>query len=784
MQISQGQSTAQLRAATYRISSTPTQQLPHVVPQIAASLANCRDVLAASHESTKSSNETASLVHRLRTTLSSLLQDRTIEGRWAAVILVKTTLEAGGVELLTKSNGWVRSLLAILKKPDPPTTRSFAVITLTRIFTLTWNHSNLVREITTPALPTFLASCLNNVEKKSCGASELQTVLDAFATLIPKHPTIFRTYEAQIRSLLVRILSSIASDSTQGLFYTQSQIQSAQKLFVLLHHCAPKQGASDKWDATLLATTAAAHATCDILFRSVKEDDPRDKTRVAIVDAGEVGSDSIDDIALTAWNGVFNGSKRLITILGLIEAHFQNSTYATVSVRIGAVLDLVRRILSLTTEVRDDSSNFNSAVTKEEREALLATLPSIHVAALHLVCSVLCQLEQYVVPIIQNVLDLVIGVYSAESFDARLREVTYDTMELILGLVGPSMSKDDVAELTIIVNGCCTDLLPQQDSTPASVKGAPSKHQLQSENFNAQNVQSSTMQLSHYNEVRLSAKRLLPTSINKLDPTSVPRKLRTQMERTAVLTGNKGALIACVLNPAKNEAGLSSQISLLPLLARQHPSSSEVEALLRPRVPFNSNGISQRSHDVQDGVVEEDDQEPVHDTELQNGTSHVDRNGVHDIPVSGQMDEDLYSATPPPDPPAPKDAFTQREDSAQSNGHLSTKRTAMPELEDNPVAKRLRIEKEDDDNASSLTEVARKHDKMVDPTEDVPTVEHDATIESDAEAEEPLAAVASSSRNEVVDNANMGNDDSDFEIPPLTMESSDSDLEEEDDDDN
>ena len=170
---SHAQGAAILKQLTFRISSTPVAQLPRVAAQVSASLWACRDLLSSTAPSTKQNSDEGVTVHRFKTQLNTLLQDRTVEGRWSAVVLVKATVEAGGLEVLGKTSSWVKTLLTFLKKPDPSTTRSLAVITLVRIFMLTWDHANLVREITTPALPTFIATCLANIDNKRCSASEL-----------------------------------------------------------------------------------------------------------------------------------------------------------------------------------------------------------------------------------------------------------------------------------------------------------------------------------------------------------------------------------------------------------------------------------------------------------------------------------------------------------------------------------------------------------------------------------------------------------------------------------
>ncbi|KAL8734813.1 MAG: hypothetical protein Q9166_001164 [cf. Caloplaca sp. 2 TL-2023] len=105
-----------LRSVTQRITSTPVAQLPHVAPSLAFTLSTCGDVLATGdgQGQIKSQPETSVVVHKLRTQISTLLQDKSKEGRWAGVILVKATVEAGGWSILQGSEKWVRVLLGLL----------------------------------------------------------------------------------------------------------------------------------------------------------------------------------------------------------------------------------------------------------------------------------------------------------------------------------------------------------------------------------------------------------------------------------------------------------------------------------------------------------------------------------------------------------------------------------------------------------------------------------------------------------------------------------------------
>lgn len=109
-------STTSLRAVTHRLTTTPVKELPKIAPHLATSLGDCGQILSApqSQKGAKSGSEAALLVHKLKTRISSLLQDQSVEGRWTGVILVKAAVEVGQWELLRSCEPWVRSLVSIL----------------------------------------------------------------------------------------------------------------------------------------------------------------------------------------------------------------------------------------------------------------------------------------------------------------------------------------------------------------------------------------------------------------------------------------------------------------------------------------------------------------------------------------------------------------------------------------------------------------------------------------------------------------------------------------------
>lgn len=105
-----------LRTAVHRLMSVPVKDLPPIAACLATSLVNCRSILSTALNAKGSATDTEAflLVQKLKTRITSLLQDRTVEGRWTAVILVKAAVEAGQWEILHSCANWVRNLLTIL----------------------------------------------------------------------------------------------------------------------------------------------------------------------------------------------------------------------------------------------------------------------------------------------------------------------------------------------------------------------------------------------------------------------------------------------------------------------------------------------------------------------------------------------------------------------------------------------------------------------------------------------------------------------------------------------
>lgn len=109
-------SSTTLRAITHRLTTTPVDQLPSIASFLATSLGDCAELLSTpqAQKSGKPESDNAVQIHKLKTRLASLLQDRSVEGRWTAVVLVKAAVEAGQWEILRGYEPIVRSLIGIL----------------------------------------------------------------------------------------------------------------------------------------------------------------------------------------------------------------------------------------------------------------------------------------------------------------------------------------------------------------------------------------------------------------------------------------------------------------------------------------------------------------------------------------------------------------------------------------------------------------------------------------------------------------------------------------------
>lgn len=107
---------SELRILCLRLTSTPPNDLPSLVPSLVQYVLQCQIPLSTPsvNAGKADASQSAVLVHKLKTQLTTLLNGKSAPGRFAAIVLIKVVVEVGGWEILRDAGSWVRGLLSIL----------------------------------------------------------------------------------------------------------------------------------------------------------------------------------------------------------------------------------------------------------------------------------------------------------------------------------------------------------------------------------------------------------------------------------------------------------------------------------------------------------------------------------------------------------------------------------------------------------------------------------------------------------------------------------------------
>ena len=392
--------------------------------------------------------------------------------------------------------------------------------------------------------------------------------------------------------------------------YTTSEVlrDRAQRLFALLHCCAPKSTSGDEWRKAVRTTIADVHLAADKAFRAVIEDwEPiagaLNKPSEPKTVVGEQVSDKDEDLlGLPRWQGISAGIERLCGLLGLLQTFLAGPTSSTISLPLGPLMDMLTRIFSLIVPPRQPSADWyggprlNPEVGRDEREGLWVGLPHVHVAALGVLHALAVRLNKSFTPLAQGALDHIAWVFPAEKSNSDIRTITYVLVARLLDLIGPSLTRPSVAALSDVIRCCCDDLLPSSAVTvvpPTALTSKKSNEKVSSINADAFLTPPSTSVTKSQSPpagLHSAASALLPLFLTQIAPQTLSYPLRSQIDRTAVLTQLKQALLGSVLNPAPSRKGTRGTKSLLPLLVRSYGANLEVEGLLRPRMPILRSG--------------------------------------------------------------------------------------------------------------------------------------------------------------------------------------------------
>ncbi|KAJ5378751.1 hypothetical protein N7509_011870 [Penicillium cosmopolitanum] len=761
-----------LRAITHRLTTTPVDQLPSIASFLATSLGDCAELLSApqNQKPGKSDSDNAVQIHKLKTRLASLLQDRTVEGRWTAVVLVKATVEAGQWEILRGYEPIVRGLIGILAKPDPISTRKMCIITLTRIFHLTYQYPTLVREITTPHLPAFVTAALNLVStlvKLPSGSSRkpkpntpfLEIVLHAILELVPRHPTIFRPFGTQLRTLLTDILGA-----SSPAYYPEPVVDVAEQLFASLYKCAPKDKSSSGWSNDCRSTIVSIHNAVDHVFRAVVEQwESVDGSLVPTKQnySKEAGNDRPDALGLPSWKGIHTGTDRIITLLRILSGFISMPSTSSVALPLGSILDLTSRLTSVIVPANGQSSNgaqANPEISREEREQLWAELPRIHIGAMELLSQVVNVLETSSTSITQSMLEQANWVFRHERFSKDVRSTTYDLLQSLVSVNGPAMPKQSVSSIANVLRSCCHDLLPTSGESGSQVKSqsdSKSKSKAGPGTTNADsflNPNLITLQVSpgsSLSKIEKTASNLLQAVLASVPSELLAASLRAEIDRTIILTADKDAMLASVLNPIPAAKGRGAGASLMPFLVRSYSDQMEVEALVRPRMPVLMTAPELDAYTEN----EEDEEAEEMDTETFDAT-----------PSTSEFLKAPHVEAPKPEP-APAVPSVHKRTYAEESTLQST--GFAVETEKQPVqAKKARFET----TVSAVTESPSGQTQPVTVTQ-VSTSSHEQP-----QFKTQVSTISTTSQSA----ADPADDESDGELPTLNM---DSDTDEDEDDD-
>ena len=106
-----------LRVVCHRLASTPVDSLPRLCPLLINHVLRCGGPLSEPQDAKGKdrTSETAMLVHKFRTHITSLLTGKSPAGRFTAVCLIKAVIDVGGWESLRSAEPWIRGLIGVLQ---------------------------------------------------------------------------------------------------------------------------------------------------------------------------------------------------------------------------------------------------------------------------------------------------------------------------------------------------------------------------------------------------------------------------------------------------------------------------------------------------------------------------------------------------------------------------------------------------------------------------------------------------------------------------------------------
>lgn len=628
------------RAIVNRLNVTPVEELPRVSAFLASSLLACPLEIYFSDAKTNTSSVTA---HKLKTRIGALLRDRSQAGRLSAAIFIKTIIETAGSNLLASSQPWARGLLSCLSKAEPPEIKKLYLTTITRIFVLTQHQPALIREITTPLLPSFLTACLGLIrpiliksgdQSVSVLSPLLDTVLQCWLHLLPQHASTFRPFLNRIKPICLSLIEDHRSP--------QCTLELSTRILCSLISCAPKNSASQEWSQTSSSITALAHETASNVFRAILEEhESNNSSRITNSKkhnfAKPPGSTGKDQLELAGWKGVSEGSSRLAALLSWLQHLLSSGTIQQVQVPFGEVLDLTARILSVNAPESQNeprhSLRYHNEASKEEKDELLLNLPKLHISCLALIWSLCTTYEGSLCPLYPIICDQTLSQSQTMLWHQEKRVFCYDIIRHIASTSNLSELDVNQKRLSDLSAQAFNDLKAaspmldsnsQQDNSKDLALGTKTTRSL--DIFSVQGL------LKNPSRAFCSAWKLLSVLLGSGVAPLLPRQIRTEADRLAILLDHQEAMLASVLNPVLSVDGNMATASILPFLTRSADGTTAVETLLRPRFPPIQTQVAQTGDPDLDTLVDApslDNAEGDILSQLENSINEMDKGSDH-----------------------------------------------------------------------------------------------------------------------------------------------------------
>lgn len=468
-------------------------------------------------------------------------------------------------------------------------------MTVTRIYSLLHGYQTLVREIASPTIPSFVNACLQLIKLPASGqplslpTTFVEIVVNALGTLIHLYPTTLRTFSAQIRSATRGYIAPTSSDDTLA---PQPLREASRRVLASLPYTAPKNGSGEEWVKAVNGYINTCHSTADQIFRAVNESW---ESAVGYI-PGTVGYDGEPTGGgaaaeeLPAWSGLAAGAERLTGVIELLTTFFRSPTKSPVSVPLGSLMDVVMRIASVVppASARDDRIQLNASIGREEKDELWSALPDIHTAVLDLLLAMVSRLGPSITSLARDILDHTVRIFKSASHIPSARKAFYTLTKELLLLIGPTLDKLAVDSLSPLLQACCRDLLESaghlQDTEKKPVEPkAPNgtKKSMTAGNADAflnPNADSTTTATTFSSSHLQTASALLAAFLSHLPQIHLSPDSRGLIDRTAILTADKRAMLASCLYPYRDSNG-RYYASVMPFLTRAFPRDQEVEVL-------------------------------------------------------------------------------------------------------------------------------------------------------------------------------------------------------------